>query len=200
MLLRLVMSLLIEFGPIGAFFIAIELLHMPFIASTGVFVVTTTFALLVGFIIQRRIALFPLIVGLVVIGFGMATIHFHNPDFLILKETVYNGIFAVVLLGGLLFGKSYLEPLFSEIFSLTPKGWNILTLRWGIMFTLLAVSNEIVWHVTTGQAREVREMVWVHYKFWSVIATAVFALYQFRLSRTYRTDDASEWGVRLKNK
>ncbi len=182
----------IEFGPIIVFFLALHFLgdtDSGFIASTGIFTVLTAVALTASYFYEKRIAWFPLIAGLSVIAFGVLTLVFKNPVFFILKDTLYNGFFAIFLLGGALFGKGLLKPLFIALFDITERGWFILSIRWGVFFLLLALSNEFIWHMY-GRT------VWVEYKFWSTIITAVFGFYQITLSKKYRNSSASEWGMR----
>lgn len=182
----------IEFGPIIIFFVSLALLGSSeegFVLSTAIFTASTALTLLVAFVRERRIALFPLIAGLSVILFGVATVYFNNPLIFILKDTIYNALFAAVLLVGLVQGKGWLKPFFAPLFDMQEQGWYLLSLRWCIVFFLLAISNEYVWrHYPNG--------IWVQYKFWSTIATTLFGLYQIRLSCAYRNSGATKWGMR----
>jgi intracellular septation protein len=95
------------------------------------------------------------------------------------------------LLIGIFLKKAFLKNLFVALFDMKDRGWYILTLRWGIFLVLLAIGNELVWR---GLDRD----AWVSYKFWSTIATVVFGFYQITLSKKYRNDTASPWGMRTK--
>ena len=89
----------IEFGPIIVFFLALHFLgdtDSGFITSTGIFTVLTAVALTASYLYEKRIAWFPLIAGLSVIAFGVLTLVFKNPVFFILKDTLYNGFFAII--------------------------------------------------------------------------------------------------------
>ncbi len=191
---NIIISWSIEFGPIAVFFLALHYLgdtDSGFIASTGIFTLLTAVALSASYLYEKRIAWFPLIAGLSVIVFGVLTLIFQNPVFFILKDTLYNGFFAVFLLGGAMMGKALLKPLFIALFDINDKGWYLLSIRWGIMFLLLTISNEFVWHM---YGRD----VWVEYKFWSTIATVIFGFYQITLSKKYRNEGSSPWGMRTK--
>jgi intracellular septation protein len=188
MLKKLVAGLAIEFGPILVFFFAAEL--MNFISATALFVCATLISLTVSYVKRKHIALFPLIVGIIITTFGLATVFFENPFFIIIKDTAYNGIFAVILFIGLYFKKPLLKPLFDSLFAVTDKGWMILSWRWAWLFTILAVSNELVrMHLTTHG--------WVVYKMLTTIATIIFMAYQVRLGKKERLPDASAWGIRI---
>jgi intracellular septation protein len=184
----------IEFGPIVVFFIALHFLgetDTGFITSTTIFSILTGVALLVSYLYEQRIAWFPLIAGVSVITFGVLTVIFKEPALFILKDTLYNGFFGVFLLMGTYTGKGFLKKLFVALFNMNDKGWFILSFRWGVFFLLLAIFNEIIWRVFGRDA-------WVLYKFWSTIATVVFGLYQITLSKKYRNEEASPWGLRTK--
>jgi intracellular septation protein len=183
----------IEFGPIILFFIALSLLgseDRAFLVSTAIFTLCTALALLASYILEKRIAWFPLIAGVSVIIFGVITLFFKNPELFMIKDTFYNGFFALFLLGGALVGKAMLKPLFITLFDIQEKGWYILSLRWGIFFLLLTITNEIAWRFYDNE-------VWVQYKFWSTILTAVFGVYQLTLSRKYRNEGSSPLGMRM---
>ena len=189
---NVIISWSIEFGPIIAFFLALHFLgssHQGFITSTAIFTGLTVVALSASYHYENRIALFPLIAGASVIFFGIATLIFQNPLFFILKDTIYNGFFAALLLGGAVYKKAMLKPLFIALFDISDKGWLILSTRWGIFFFVLTVTNEITWRVY-GQD------IWVTYKFWSTILTMGFGFYQVTLSKRYRNKSATPWGMR----
>jgi intracellular septation protein len=184
----------IEFGPIVAFFIALAIAgdtDKGFITSTTIFSVLTAVALITSYFYEQRIAWFPLIAGISVIAFGVFTAVFNAPLLFIIKDTIYNGLFGIFLLGGALIGKGLLKRLFVALFDMSDRGWYILSVRWGVFFVLLAICNEISW-------RFFGRDVWVMYKFWSTIATTVFGFYQITLSKKYRNDTASPWGMRTK--
>lgn len=181
-------TLFIEFGPIIGFLITSE--TTSFIKATFVFVLLTIISLYLSFIERKEVAWFPLIVGVIILFFGLLTIVFKEPFFMIIKDTLYNGIFAIVLFIGLMYKKSFLKTLFGGMFSMSDNGWKILTFRWAIMFTLLAVSNEFA-------RLNFTEKGWVDYKFMATITTIIFSLYQFKLSKKERLPDSTKWGMRI---
>jgi intracellular septation protein len=184
----------IEFGPIIVFFIVLHYIGQTdkgFITSTAIFSILTLVALITSYLYEKRLAWFPLIAGISVIAFGVVTVLYAEPLFFIVKDTLYNGIFGAFLLMGAYMGKGLLKNLFIALFDISDRGWYILSLRWGICFTVLAVLNEVSWRFFGRDA-------WVMYKFWSTIFTAVFGLYQLTLSRKYRNPGSSPLGMRMK--
>lgn len=177
----------VEFGPIFVFFLTSE--WLGFIPATELFVGLTGLALLVAYARDRRIALFPLIAGLSVIAFGALTVFLDDPFYLIIKDTIYNGIFALILAIGLYrFKKPLLKNLFSSLFLMTDKGWMILSKRWMITFALLALSNEVAWRIFDPSE-------WIIYKMCATFVTLVFGLYQLTLSRRERLPESNRWGM-----
>lgn len=187
MLYKVLTGLTIEFGPILVFFVTAK--RMGFIQSTGLFVGLTVLSLLYAFIKEKRIAYFPLVAGASVIISGVATVFYDEPFYLIVKDSIYNAIFAIVLISGLIQGRGRLKKMFGNLFAMTDTGWKILSLRWAIFFVLLTIGNEIMW-------RNFDEIAWVAYKGYSTFVTIIFAVYQFTLSKKYRLPEANAWGMR----
>jgi len=134
---------LCEIGPIVVFFVVNG--RWDIFTGTAAFVAATAVALPVYRWIAGKWPLLPLVSGFFVLSFGALTLYLQDDLFIKLKPTIVNTLFGTILLGGLLFGKSLLQPLLDSAFRLTPPGWRLLTWRWCGFFFLLAVINEIVW-------------------------------------------------------
>jgi intracellular septation protein len=185
----------IEFGPIILFFVSLYKLGESeggFVYATGIFTLATIIALASAYIRDKRIALFPITSGVFVIIFGALTLYSNEPHIFIIKDTVYNGLFAVALFVGLVRGKGLLKFFFGSLFDMKDEGWRILSFRWMIMFIILTVSNEYVWRLYS-------QNVWVMYKFFATIVTTIFGTSQIFLARRYRNETASPWGMRIVN-
>jgi len=172
------LKLAIEIGPLILFFLTNA--KAGIFVATQVFMVAIIISLSLSYYLDRRIAIMPLVTGVVVLVFGGLTIYLEDDLFIKLKPTIVNSLFAAVLLGGLVFGKSFLSILFNEVFQLKPEGWRILTFRWGLFFIALAIINEIVW-------RNFSTDFWVSFKVFGIMPlTMVFALAQFRVLNKYQ--------------
>lgn len=133
----------IEILPIASFFIGYEMAGL-FVAATSSVVIGI---LLMGYAYwaEGRVALFPLYaVGMAALFTALALI-MDAAIFIKIQPTVFNGLFGLVLLGGLARGRPMMKAFFGPQFALNEATWMTLTLRWGIFFTLMAVANEIAW-------------------------------------------------------
>ena len=133
----------------------------------------------------------PVVTGVVVLVFGGLTLYFHDDTFIKLKPTIVNALFAVVLLGGLLFKQSLLRYVFGDVYKLKPEGWTILTLRWGLFFLFLAVLNEVVWRGADAWIADptAATNLWVTFKVWATMPiTVVFTMLQLPLLTKYAPD------------
>lgn len=136
-------------------------------------------------VFTRKLALMPLVTAVIVGVFGGLTLWLHDDTFIKMKPTIVNSLFGTVLLGGMLFGQSLLRYVFGDVYKLQPKGWTILTLRWGLFFFFLAVLNEVVWRTQTTD-------FWVAFKaFGAIPLTMGFALAQMPLIKRYHLEPAS---------
>jgi intracellular septation protein len=112
------------------------------------------------------------------------TLALHNDLFIKIKPTIIYTLFGAVLLGGLVFGKSFLGIVFDSLFHLTEAGWRKLTLRWALFFLALAVLNEIVW-------RNASTDIWVDFKVFGVLPlTFLFGALQYPLLKKYAVEAA----------
>jgi intracellular septation protein len=183
MLLQLILNL-----GIIVFLIASE--YAEFFTAVTIFIILTVISMIVGQIERKSFAWFPFIVGITVTVSGLCTVLLHDPFYIIIKDTIYNAVFAVVLIIGLRYNKSLLKPLFQGLFSMNEKGWRILTMRWTVMFILLTIGNEIARIYLSSSD-------WVMYKGIATVATMLFSVYQFKLSKKERLPESSPWGMRL---
>ena len=176
-----ILKLVLELGPLGVFFFANA--KFGIFAATGAFMVAITVALAASWILTRRLAIMPLVTGIVVLVLGGLTIALQDEIFIKMKPTIVNTLFGGVLIGGLFFGKSLLGYVFDSVFQLTDEGWRKLTLRWGLFFFALAVLNEFIW-------RNFSTDFWVSFKVFGMMPlTIIFTLTQMPLIQRHSLDD-----------
>jgi intracellular septation protein len=161
------LKLALEIGPLGVFFIVNA--QAGLFAGTGAFMGAVALALAINYWLERRIPIMPLVTGLFVLVFGALTLALNDELFIKLKPTIVNGLFAVILFGGLFFGKALLQPLLGAMVKMEPAGWRKLTLAWAWFFVLLAAINEVVW-------RNFSTDFWVGFKLFGIMPlTLVFS-------------------------
>jgi len=193
------LKLALELGPLLVFFFAnsrgewiaekvpaLATLGGPLFVATALFMVATAIALLASWFLTRTIPIMPLVSGGVVFVFGALTLFLQNDTFIKMKPTIVNSLFAVVLLGGLAFGKSLLGYVFDSAFKLDAEGWRKLTLRWGLFFIFLAITNEVVWRMFSTD-------FWVAFKVWGIMPiTVLFTMSQMPLIMRHSLEDKAE--------
>lgn len=174
-------KLLLDFAPLGVFFIAYKLGGV--MLATIALMVATSISIGIIYAVERTLALAPLITGSVVLVMGGLTIALDDPSFIKIKPTIVNLLFASILLGGVFIGKrGLLKYVLDVAFQLTDEGWLKLSRRWGFFFLLLAGLNEFIW-------RNFSEDFWVNFKVFGMFTlTIAFALSQVRLMERYKAE------------
>ena len=167
----------LELGPLVVFFIVNA--RADIFVGTAWFMGAMVLSLILSWLLLKKVALMPLVTGVVVLIFGGLTLWLHDDTFIKMKPTIVDSLFGVVLLGGLVFRVSLLRYVFSDVYKLRPEGWTVLTLRWGLFFFFLAALNEVVWRTQSTD-------FWVAFKVWATMPlTILFAASQLRVLNRY---------------
>ena len=145
-------------------------------------------SLLLSWLIFKRVAVMPLVTGVVVLIFGGLTLWLQDDTFIKLKPTIVNTLFGAILLGGLAFGRSLLGYVFDSVFHLDDEGWRKLTFRWAIFFLFLAILNEIIW-------RNFSTDFWVSFKVFGIMPiTLAFTLSQMPMIMRHSLEQPEDGG------
>ena len=135
-------NILSEFGPLITMFIVNAAYGIT--AGTYALLITTVVAIVVMRIVLKRLPAFPLIASSVTVAFGALTIITHDPMWVQIKVTIFNALFAIFLIGGLVIKHNFFKFVFHETFHYTDEGWNKFTWSFALFFIFTAVANEYV--------------------------------------------------------
>lgn len=177
------LKLALDLGPLALFFFANT--RYGIFVATATFMIAVLAALAVSFVMTRQLPIMPVVTAIIVVVFGGLTLILHDATFIKVKPTIIYGLFAAVLGGGLLFGRSFIAIMFDQMFNLTPQGWRSLTMRWALFFFALAILNEVIWRTQTTD-------FWVNFKVFGVTPlTMLFAITQMPLIKRYQIEPVS---------
>ena len=170
-----------DFGPLLVFFSFYYKNEKNLTIAIPPFIVATLIALIVVWILEKKIPMVPLLGGIFITLFGGLTIYFDNPIFIYVKPTIINIIFGLALLFGKLFtDEPILKKILGKSLQITDEGLKILNQRWVYFFFGLALLNEIVWRTQS-------EEFWVNFKVWGLLPISfLFTVSQIPLIKKYQ--------------
>ena len=171
-------KLMLDFAPLAAFFFGYR--FGDIMLATGLLIGATLLSLAITYVVERTVAVAPLVSGIFVAALGGLTIALNEERFIKIKPTLVNLLFASILLIGVYgYGRGLLKYLLDVAFHLTDAGWVVLSRNWGFYFIFLAALNEVIWrHFSTD--------FWVDFKvFGMFVCTLVFAAIQLRQMQRY---------------
>ena len=173
-----------DIGPLAIFFYFYYANDKNLEIAIPPLIVATIIAVLLVWILEKKVPLIPLLSGVLITLFGGLTIYFDNPIFIYVKPTIINILFALALL----FGKHFTsEPILKKILgnaiNLTEDGWKILNNRWMYFFFGLAILNELIWRTQS-------EEFWVNFKVWGMLPiTFIFTAFQIGLINKHKLNE-----------
>jgi intracellular septation protein len=154
-----------------------------FMLATGVSVVVAAVALAISFVVEKRLAWMPLIVGVLGIIFGGLTLIFQADWILKLRPTFVNYAFAIIFFGGLIMKKNPIKAVLGWALNLPVEAWRKLELRYAIFSLIIGTLNLIVWLTQT-------EATWVTWDTIGIrVLSAGFGLLQMPLLMHYMKAD-----------
>jgi intracellular septation protein len=173
-----------DFGPLAVFFFFYYNGDKNLKVAIPPFIIATLIALIIVWILEKKIPLVPLIGGILITLFGGLTIYFDNPVFLYMKPTIINILFGLALLFGKYFtNEPVLKKIMGKSIMLSDIGWYLLNKRWMFFFFAMAILNEFVWRTQT-------EEFWVNFKVWGLLPiTFIFTAFQISLINKYKINE-----------
>ena len=178
------LKFLTDFGPLIIFFYFYYDSGKDLKVAIPPFIIATIIALVVIWILEKKIPKVPLLSGILITFFGGLTIYFDNPVFIYIKPTIINLLFAFALIFGKYFtDEPVLKKLMGNSLSLNNEGWKLLNMRWIYFFFGLALLNEVVWRTQS-------EEFWVNFKVWGLLPiTLIFSIFQINLINKYKSSE-----------
>ena len=176
-----------EFGPLLVFFSFYYRNDKSLEIAIPPFIIATLIALIVVWIMEKKIPMVPLIGGILITFFGGLTIYFNNPVFIYIKPTIINILFGLALLFGKYFtSEPILKKIMGKAIALSDIGWEILNKRWMLFFFAMALINELIWRTYCPE----KEYIWVNFKVWGILPiTFVFTAFQISLINKYKINE-----------
>ena len=174
----------VDYGPLAVFFASY--LAFGLMAATAALIAVSLVALLLAWLLERRLPLVPLITAAIVAVFGGLTLWLQDETFIKMKPTIVQAVFGLVLLGGLAFGRPLLKPLLGAVMPpMSERAWRQFTLRYALFFLAMAGLNELVWRTQSTD-------FWVTFKVFGLPGlTILFILAQIPfVGRATRTAQA----------
>lgn len=187
---------LVDFGGLLAFGAAFLVMRLRGLSGDEALVHATWFlvagsavGVAVGLIVEKRLALMPLLVGGFALVFGLLTVLTGDGLWVKVKVTALNLSLAVALIGGIFLGKQPLKALLGTVIPINDRAWRTLTLRYGVYFLAVAIVNELVrsealvgWAAAQVGRHDIDPAdVWVSFRGVLWIASSVFGLSQIPL-------------------
>jgi len=170
-----------DFGPLLIFFVVYSKSGKNLSIAIPPLIIATIIAVLISYIVEKKIPYIPLIGGIIISIFGSLTLYFNNPIFLYMKPTIINIFFGLALAFERFFTKEHiLKKILGKSISLSDEGWKTLTIRWMLFFFSLALLNEYVWRTQS-------EEFWVNFKVWGILPiTFIFTAFQMFLINKHK--------------
>ena len=168
----------LEYGPVLLFFATYLLLkdrtfsvgneeYSGFVVATAIFIPAILGCIAAHWFLARTVSRMQAATAVLVVVFGGMSIWFNDERFFKIKPTVIYLLFAGIMAGGMLFGKSMIRAVMGEVLPLNEQGWRVMTRNCTILFFVLAAVNEAVW-------RSFSTETWVYFKTFG-IPGAMFA-------------------------
>lgn len=168
-------NFLCDYAPLLVFFISYKFngSENALLDATIHLVIATLIALLISYILTKKIAKTALFSAILLSIFGSLTVLLKDETFIKMKPTIVNLIFAATLFYGYFSKKPLLSYLLGAQIKISNQAWIILSWRWAWFFIFLSCLNEIIW-------RNFATDFWVQFKVFGMMPISlIFTASQF---------------------
>ena len=173
------MKFLFDFFPVIIFYITYTISKRfmgevdGMVIATAMLIAATCVQVAITWLRQHKVEKMHIIVLVLAVVFGGATIYFRDPDYLIWKVTLAHWLFALAFLSSHFIGETpIIKRMMQHAIELPEIIWNRLSYMWISFFAIVGVVNLIV-------ARHVSFDAWVNFKLFGIFGlTFVFVIIQ----------------------
>lgn len=135
-------KLSLDLAPLVVFFVTYKFANI--FVATGALMLVTVVTLGISYYLTKKIAIIPLVTGVMVLVFGGLTLWLNSEWFIKLKLTIIYVLLAVGMYAGLYMGRPFAKVMLEMAFELPEWCWKTLTHRIAAMFLVVAGMNEVV--------------------------------------------------------
>jgi intracellular septation protein len=172
----------VDLTPALVFLIVLLATRGDFFRATWFFLGACALALVVGLIVERRLAPLPAVSGGMGLLFAGASLALHRADILQMKMTLFDGVLGAALLGGVALGKNPLRSVLGGAFDLPDRAWRVLAIRYGLFLWGCAIANEVVRRTQSAETWAVFRLVVIGAAVAFAAAQAPFMMKHGRMS------------------
>ena len=137
---KVFLPLLIDFSPLLGFIYFARDGNIYF--ATSVLMLLSIVTTLITYVRERRVPYITLYVSFITILFGLATLSDKNIEFVQMRDTLYDLSLFFIFVLGIIFRIPVLKISLQRVFTLTDRGWNVMTYGWCLFFLFTAGANE----------------------------------------------------------
>jgi intracellular septation protein len=181
------LSFFIEFGPLVGF-LSIAFLY-GFFPGVYALIILSFLSLLFSKIRDKRLPIFSIYAASAVFIFGSLSIYYHNQYLVVFEYTLYNFAFALAALWGYFYKQPIMKKLFPTMFVMKERGWQIMSVSWGIIFVVAGFLNEYFWWYEN-------EHTWLVFRAYMLVFSTIFGALMFFVSRHERLPGSNSWGLK----
>ncbi len=161
-----------DYLPLIVFFITYKLNKGPdnLLVSSLSMIIVSVIIILLGYFKTKTIPKVPTFTTVIFAFFCGLSIYSNNPNFLKIKLTIINLVFALLLFYSFFAKKIWLSYLFGEQIKLPNHIWQKLSLNFALFFLFLAIINEVIW-------RNFDTDFWVNFKIFGATLLSIFFIF-----------------------
>ena len=190
----------LEVGPLVVFFITNT--QFGIFVGTAWFMGAMVISLVLSWLLLRRIAIMPLVSGILVLIFGGITLLLHDDTFIKWKPTLVYWILGALVLASQWFGrKTIVERMMSAQIALPAPVWKRLNLSWGVFFAALGALNiYVAFYYGLDLDAETRQGIWVNFKVFGLLGITLLFVVVQAFFMTKHMQDKPEGGESTANR